>query len=116
MAKDKAQETTNWYELKDKIQRNLKLAHDVEEKTKKLGMKRLPPGAMGANLSDICIDLEDYVQLINQFLEANIEDKRAIGEILIEMRVCLNEIKWHYSQVKRTLERVIDYCYDEHNK
>jgi len=25
---------TKWYEIEDKIQRNLKLAHDIEEKTK----------------------------------------------------------------------------------
>lgn len=104
---------TKWYEIEDKIQRNLKLAHDIEEKTKELGMKHLTPGTMGVNLSDICIDLEEYIQLVNQFLEVNIEDKRAIGKILVEIRICLDAIKWHHNHVKRTLERVIDYCYEE---
>ena len=79
-------------------------------------MECLPPDAMGADLSDICIDLGKYVQPINQFLEANIDDKKAMGEILVDIRVCLDEIKWHYGDVKKALERVIDYCYEDGKK
>jgi hypothetical protein len=116
MADNKAQDTTKWYELEGKIEKNVKLANDIGEKVKALGLRKPTVGIMGATLSDLCINLEEYIRLINQFLEANTEDRQKIGEILVEMRVCLDDVRWHCSHVKKALERVIDYCYDEDKK
>jgi len=116
MVDDTVRQNTNWYDIKDKIERNVRLANDIENMVNALKVKRYPRGTMGANLSDICINLEDYVQLINKFLKANPERKKTIGDILVEIRGCLEEIKWHSNHVIKTLDKVADYCYEESQK
>ncbi len=113
MSDESVPKNTKWYDLEDKIERNVRLAHDIGDKVKELGMKRAPIGAMGANLSDLCIDLDDYVKLINQFLEVDIDDKEAIRDILVGIDVCLDHIRWQCTDVKKPLDRVIDYCYED---
>lgn len=106
------QKNIKWYDLEDKTERNVKLANEIADKIKALDMKRPPIGTMRATLADLCINLEDDVRLINQFLKVNAEDKRTIGRLLVEMRTCLDDVRWHYNHVKKILERVIEYCYE----
>jgi hypothetical protein len=116
MVDDNVRQNIKWYDVKDKSKRNVRLANDIENKVNALKMKRYLRGTMGANLSDICIRLDDYIQLVNKFLEVNPEDKKTMGDILVEIRVCLEEIKYNCSHVIKTLDKVADYCYEGSRK
>lgn len=92
------------------VKKHVKMAADIDEKIAALGMQR-PPSSMGAHLSDICFTLEDCRELIDQLLEADVEDKDAMMSVLIGIRVeVLEHLSYHIKRVRRPLQRVIDYC------
>jgi hypothetical protein len=89
------------------------LSKNIIDKVEKLGISRPPSGSMGANLSDIYIELTKYQNLLDKWLNIDDKEKIAMGEILIYMNTSLEHIDYHIKHVRRSLQRVIDYCYKE---
>ncbi|MFC1915420.1 hypothetical protein ACFLW4_01835 [Chloroflexota bacterium] len=98
----------------DRSKRNVKLANDIDGKITSLGMKRNP--GIGAHLSDIAITLEEFNELLEEFLAADVKDHEAIGDVLIGINVhVLEHIYYHIKHLKRPLERIIEFCYEDTN-
>lgn len=94
----------------DRTKRNVKLANDIDSKITSLKMKRHP--GIGAHLSDIAIALEEFNELLDEFLLTDVKDHEAIGGVLISINVqVLEHISYHIKHLKRPLERIIDFCY-----
>ncbi|GEM_PF-6190579 len=93
--------------------RHLQLAKDIWDKVEALGMRRAPVSEMGCTLSDLYMNLEEYRDFLDQFIETDIKDRQALGEVLVDIQVTLEDITWHANHVKRALKRVIAYCYEE---
>jgi hypothetical protein len=98
------------------VQLNLSLSEKIITKIEKLGMAKPYPGSMGANLSDIYVELMEYQNLVDKWLSTNEKEKVAIGEIFIYMNTSLEHIEYHIKHVRRSLQRVIEYCYEEETK
>jgi hypothetical protein len=97
----------------DEAKRHVKMANDIVDKVTALGVPR-SAGALGAHLSDICFALEHCRELIDQFLDTDVNDKDAMESVLIGIKIrVLEHISYHIQRVRRPLERVIDYCDEE---
>ena len=97
----------------DRIKRNVRLAIDIDNKVKALALRRPTQASMGANLSDIYVYLDSYKELIDKFLAMDTKDRRAIGNVLVEVQIVLKQIYEHYKTVRKAQERVIEHCYAE---
>lgn len=97
----------------DRIRRNVKLADEIEDKVEALGMRR-PPSGIGAHFSDIAIALEEFNELLNEFLSTDIKDRKTLGSVLtgIEVEV-VEHISYHIKYLKRPLGRIIEFCYED---
>ena len=96
----------------DKSERNVKLANEIDNKVILLGMKRY--AGIGAHLSDIAIALEEFNELLDQFLSTDVKDHEAIGDVLTGINVHVVEhINYHIKHMKRPLGRIIEFCYED---
>ena len=59
----------------DRIGQNVKLAADITNKVNYFGIARFPRGGMGADLSDIYMELQPYQETVNRFLDAKGSDR-----------------------------------------
>jgi hypothetical protein len=89
------------------------LSKNIIDKVEKIGISRPPSGSMGANLSDIYIEVIKYQNLLDRWLTIDNKEKKAMGEVLVYMNTSLEHINYHIKHVRRSLQRVINYCYEE---
>jgi hypothetical protein len=100
----------------DRIKRNVQLCNNIGDKVKALGFRRPTQDSIGAILSDVNIDLDMYIELIDKFLAVDIKDPKEVGGVLVEVQFIMKQTDNHYKSVRRTLERVIKYCYAENDE
>jgi len=106
ISKDDEQRMDDW------ATRNVKLSHDFYKKIESLGIK-LRLSGLGADISDVYLELERYKESVNRLLNADTKDLETIGGLLIEIKISLQHINWHIKESRRPLQRLIDYCYKE---
>lgn len=97
---------------KNRIKRNVKLANEIENKVEALEMRR-PPYGIGAHLSDIVIALEEFNELVNEFLSTDVKDHETLGWVLTGVKTEAEHIYYHIKHMKKPLERMIEFCYEE---
>ena len=90
-----------------------RIAYDISNNVKTLGLRKSTQHSMGANLTGTYIYLEKYRQLVDIFLSTDIRDISAIRKTFIETAIVLEQIYSYYQSVRKVLGRVIDYCYKE---
>jgi len=97
---------------KKRLQAEVKMGNEVRNKMSAMGVQS-PPGAITAYLPEIYTMRGQLGELIEQFLSADVKDRKANGRVLVDVRV---QILGHAGLMlniavrERALEKVIAFC------
>ncbi|UCH50893.1 MAG: hypothetical protein JSV54_07765 [Chloroflexota bacterium] len=102
--------------MDDRVNKGIRLSNSFYNKIDSLGIKPRTYSGLGADISDIYIELEKYSELVKQLLNTDTKDLEAIGDVLIGIKTSLQHINWHIKESRRPLERLIDYCFKDQDE
>ena len=89
----------------------LGMTAQLDTKLKSLGIKRKSALIATADLGDIYLYADDVRKYLELLLETPSSDLRKLGEICVDLRITLGEIKDHILDARIPLEYMAEYCY-----